>query len=194
MRAIRRAAPAALLGAWAAALCTQSATAAAATRPASTPPGHRDTAFRVHVSPRVIAPGGRVMLVASGCRGDTTVSSDLFPPVVLRPHTGADTAVVAADPRPGADHRVRFRCADGPERTVDLAVTGRHHADGPPRHGVRAGLGGSWGDFDRQQVAVGGLLLVGAFGLAWRRARRHLATDPPRTAPSPTSVHRRKGD
>jgi hypothetical protein len=174
MRAMRRAAPAALLGVAALTLTPQLPPAAAAVRADSGPLRHGDGTFKAYVTPPVIAPGGRVMLIASGCRGDTTVSSGVFATVTLRPRSGAATAVVDPDARPGAEYTVRFACADGAMRTVGLTITGAHHG-GPPQHGVQAGLGGSLAGFDLQQVAVGALLLAGAFGLALRRSRRHPA-------------------
>lgn len=185
MRAIRRAAPVALFGALALALTTPRPPAAAATHPGGAPPRHWD-AFHAHVSPTVIAPGGRVMLIVSGCRGDTTVTSGVFAPVTVHPHSGTRTAVVDWDARPGAEYQVRFSCAEGAMRTVDLTILGGqhggsppHHDGPPPHHGVQAGLGGSLGSFDLQQIAVGALLLTGAFGLAYRRSRRHPSDDPP---------------
>lgn len=191
MRAIRRAAPVALLGAVALALTAPRPPAAAAAHPGGLPPRHGDATFHAHLSPTVIAPGGRVMLIVSGCRGDTTVSSGVFAPVTVPPRSGTHTAVVDRDARPGAEYQVRFACADGAVRTIDLTVRDGHRGGPPPRHGVQAGLGGSLGSFDLQQIAVGVLLLTGALGLAYRRSRRHssaAAPSPETPSPAPHST------
>ncbi|WP_255945945.1 hypothetical protein [Streptomyces odontomachi] len=191
MRAIRRAAPVALLGAVALALTVPRPPAAAATHPDGLPPRHGDSAFRAHLSPTVIAPGGRVMLIVSGCHGDTTVSSGVFTPVTVHPRSGTRTAVVDWDARPGAEYQVRFACADGAMRTIGLTIMGGHHGGPPPQHGVQAGLGGSLASFDLQQIAVGVLLLASALGLAYRRSRRHASGDTPppdTTSPAPPTT------
>ncbi len=197
MRAIRRAISAALLGA--AALAPWAPPAAAAARFGAAAPTsastHEDGAFQAQVTPTVVAAGGQVLLTASGCRGDTTVSSGVFDTVRIRGHAGAATATVDDDARPGAEYQVRFECADGAVRTAGLTIAGGHggHGDegasqahkamGEPQHGVRAGTGGSLGGFDFQQLAVGALLLAGALGLAYRHSGRHCADAPPDAGP-----------
>ncbi|GHJ42129.1 hypothetical protein [Streptomyces sp. TS71-3] len=158
-------------------------------RPTAAPPaltGRAEERFQGLVTPAVIPAGGRVTLTALGCAGDTTVASPLFGRVTLQKHSGSGTASVSPAARPDGAQRVTFVCADGRVRTRELTVasggdrggesgSGGSGAgyDGPARHGVRAGLGGTLGAFDLQQIGVGVALLAGALALAYRRARRH---------------------
>lgn len=165
MHAIR-VASAAFLGVSALTLTAPAASAA--------PAGHDDR-FEVAVSPTTIAAGGQVTLTASGCDGDTKVSSGIFDTVKIRKHSGSATATVDWDAKQGAMYSVTFACEDGPTRTVDLTVAGgRPDPVGPPpvHHGVQAGTGGSAGGFDLQEIGLGGALIAGALGVAYRRSRR----------------------
>jgi hypothetical protein len=190
MRVIRRAVPAALLGAAALLTVTAHPPASGAARRAAGVPLRHSGAFQAHVTPTFVAPGGRVMLFASGCRGGTRVSSGIFEAVRLGPGSDVTTVAVDSDAQPGTVYPVRFGCADGAVRSVGLAVTGGHRG-GPPRHGVRAGVGGtSLGGFDLQQIAVGALLIAGALGLAYRRSRRH-PSEGPQTPGGPASCANR---
>jgi hypothetical protein len=201
MRAIRRAASAALLGTAALAPVPWALPAAAAPRPGAgsfVSAGTRgDGDFRARIAPRVIAAGGQVMLTVRGCRGETRVSSGILGTVRLGAQAPPTPVAVGRAARPGAGYEVTFRCADGRLRTVGLTVARGPGTD--PHQAVGAGTGargtaharratGRLGGFDVQQIAVGTLLLAGALALAYRRSSRHATGEP---APAePTAAHR----
>ena len=151
MRAIRVVA-AALLGVGALALTSPSAAAY----------GERDiTPYGFSVQPSTIAVGGRVSLRVDrdddGCRGPVRVSSPVFDPVTVPPHSSTATAVVDRDTRPGAVYRVTFAC-DGSSGSTSLTITGgspgpAHHPF--PSHGVHAGAGGTGSRKDEGPPANG---------------------------------------
>ncbi|MEU9984351.1 hypothetical protein [Streptomyces sp. NPDC050856] len=118
MRAIR-AVSAALLGAAALALTAP----AAAAVPSSVTSAPGDFA----ISPTTVAPGGRVVLTAPGCRGTAMASSGVFDTVTI-PARGAATAIVDWDAKRGAVYTVSFTCAGGSPGTVDLTIAGATRA------------------------------------------------------------------
>jgi len=137
--------------------------------------------FRVSVSPTTIAAGGEVTLNASGCRGDTTVSSGVFDTIVIRRHSGSATATVDRDAKRSAIYSVTFACKDGATKNVDLTIAGgrpdvpTHEPERPlepAQRGVRAGVGGSSGGLDLHEIGLGAALIAGALGFAYHWSRR----------------------
>ncbi|MBO1332045.1 hypothetical protein [Streptomyces sp. VRA16 Mangrove soil] len=137
--------------------------------------GDSNDSFQVSVSPTTIAAGGQVTLYASGCSGETTVSAGIFDSVTIGGGSGQRSAMVDWDAKQGAMYTVKFSCAGGPSRSVDLTIaSGRTDPTPPPPvpHGVKAGVGGSLGGFDLQEIALGGALIAGALGGAYYFSRR----------------------
>lgn len=167
MRAIR-VATAVLLGAGALAL---TAPTAAQAREDITP-------FGFAVEPSTIAAGGRVTLRVErgeGCRGPVRVTSGVFDPVVVPPHTSTATAAVDRGARPGAVYQVMFVC-DGASGSTSLTIAGgapgEHTPHPVPRHGAHAGGGGTVAGFDLRELGLGVLLVAGSVGTAYHLSRR----------------------
>jgi hypothetical protein len=148
--------------------------------------GHGVTPFAFTVLPSTVPAGGQVALHVNrdgDCKGPATVRSAVFDTVVIRRGLSWGTARVDLDAMPGKVYRVTFTC-DGASGSTDLTIW----ADGPghplpvpidptpvpvtPRHGVRAGAGGSIAGFDLKEIGVGAALIAGAIGAAYRFARR----------------------
>ncbi|MHC5256659.1 hypothetical protein ACYSUO_02130 [Streptomyces sp. UC4497] len=161
MHAIRAASAAAI------SLAALSLTAPAATADDS-------ESFRPSISPTTIAAGGKVTLSASGCAGKTEVSAGIFDSVTISPGEGPRTVPVDWEAKQGAAYTVTFTCDGGQPRRVDLTIaTGRPDSSpSPVPQGVKAGIGGSAGGLDVQEVALGGALIAGALGTAYVVARR----------------------
>ncbi|MER7050612.1 hypothetical protein ABT391_37975 [Streptomyces jumonjinensis] len=144
-------------------------------------------------SPSTVAPGGRVSLSASGCNTTATASSGVFEAVTIRPGTSS-VATVYADARPGAQYSVQFTC--GSQRgSFNLAIAGGSStptisstaavsapaavsatASATPE-GVRGGLGGSVGEADAGQIAIGAMLVLTATGAGVLVVRRRTAEE-----------------
>ncbi|MFF2502882.1 hypothetical protein ACFVTY_05780 [Streptomyces sp. NPDC058067] len=138
--------------------------------------------FEVSVSPSTVAAGGQVTLHASGCHGDTTVSSGVFDTTVIRRDSGSATATVDRDAKRSAVYSVTFACKHGPTKNVDLTIAaGRPDTPTreperpltPAQRGSHAGVGGTAGGFDLQKIGLGAALVAGALGSAysWQRRR-----------------------
>ncbi|MFJ6572450.1 hypothetical protein ACIQNU_34085 [Streptomyces sp. NPDC091292] len=168
---------------------------------------HDSDPFQVGAEPRTIAAGGRVMLNASGCEGDTTVTAGIFDTVTLRKDGRPAPATVDRDARQGAKYSVKFRCSGGSSRDVELTIaqgrpereeSGRDREDSgrdredhgrdrqdygrdgeyeSARHGVRAGIGGTVAGFDLQKIGLGTALITGAIGATYYLSRRRAADD-----------------
>ncbi|NEB77949.1 hypothetical protein G3I40_22415 [Streptomyces sp. SID14478] len=135
--------------------------------------------FRVSISPTTIAAGGQVTLNASGCSRQTRVSAGIFDTVTIGSGSGSRTATVDWDARQGAVYTVTFTCGRS-TRTVDLTIAGGRPVEPTPppvHHGVRAGVGGSIGGFDLQEIGIGLALITGALGTAYHLARRRTGDD-----------------
>ncbi|MGW0737924.1 hypothetical protein [Streptomyces sp. NPDC002851] len=150
--------------------------AAGALTVAVAPPAAAGGSWQVSVSPTTVAPGGKVTLSSSGCKVPTvTADSAVFDTTELNEGHSA-TAHVFPDAKPGAEYEVTFTCK-GKTKTVPLMISDRgghhptHHPTHPPHRGVKAGEGGTWDSFSPGQLALGGLLVVGALTFAVRKAR-----------------------
>ncbi|MER5769771.1 hypothetical protein [Streptomyces sp. NPDC001985] len=173
MRAIC-AASAAVLGAAALALTPPAATAA---------DGKATPLFTV--SPSTVAPGGRVSLSARGCSSTATASSGVFDAVTMGPGTSA-VATVDRDARRGALYSVQFTCGSqrgsfnlaiaGGSASPTISSTSSVSAPATPQ-GVRGGLGGSVGEVDAGNIAIGAGLVLAATGAATLLVRRRAADD-----------------
>ncbi|MER5437376.1 hypothetical protein [Streptomyces sp. NPDC002790] len=130
--------------------------------------------FRPSISPTTIAAGGTVSLSATGCEGVTEVSAEVFATVTIPPRQGPHPAKVDWDAKQGNTYPVTFICNGGKPHTAQLTIaTGRPDASpSPVPQGVKAGIGGSAGGLDLQEVALGGALIAGALGTAYVVARR----------------------
>ncbi|MGW6024186.1 hypothetical protein [Streptomyces sp. NPDC055099] len=136
------------------------------------------TSFGFRVTPSTIAAGGQVQLSVDGCEGDTKVTSGVFDDAHIPKGQNSVAAMVFPDAKPGAMYEVTFDCK-GETGTTDLTIaTGRpthhptSHPTGPVHHGVKAGVGGSFGGFDLHEIALGGALIVGTLGTAYHWTRR----------------------
>lgn len=174
MRAIS-AASAAVLGA--AALALSAPTAGAAESRAT---------LLFTASPSTVVPGGRVALSASGCDTTATASSGVFDAVTIRPGTST-SVTVDSDARAGTQYSIQFTC--GSRRgTFNLGIAGGRSsptisstvsvspAPATPQ-GVRGGLGGSVGEMDAANVAIGAGLVLAATSGAVLVVRRRTAQD-----------------
>ncbi|MER6910271.1 hypothetical protein ABT354_01155 [Streptomyces sp. NPDC000594] len=180
MRAICATSVAAALSAAALALAAPTATAAARAAGAG---GQTSPLFTV--SPSVVAPGGSVALSASGCATTATASSALFDAVTIRPGTSTRVTVSTAA-RPGTAHSVQFTC--GAQRgTFTVTVSGGTSSPtisstvtvspAATPLGVRGGLGGSVGEIDATEVAIGAALVLTALTSAGFLIRRRTPED-----------------
>ncbi|MFG2502783.1 hypothetical protein ACGFSB_31810 [Streptomyces sp. NPDC048441] len=170
MRAIR-VASAALLAATALAVTAPAASATVADDPGT---NNNITSFGFRVTPSTIAAGGQVTLSVDGCEGDTNVTSGVFDDAHIPKGQQSVTAMVFPDAKPGAMYEVTFECK-GESGTTDLTIaTGRptSHPTEPVHRGVRAGVGGSFGGLDVQEIALGGALILGTIGTAYYWTRR----------------------
>ncbi|WP_425839159.1 hypothetical protein [Streptomyces fractus] len=151
-----------------------SLTALTLTAPSAHASDSDSDSFRPSISPTTIAAGGKVTLSATGCKGDTKVSAGIFDNVTIAPGEGSRTVPVDWDAKQGAAYTVTFTCDGSQPRRVDLTIaTGRPDTSpSPVPQGVKAGIGGSAGGFDLQEVALGGALIAGALGTAYVVARR----------------------
>lgn len=136
------------------------------------------TSFGFRVTPSTIAAGGRVQLSVDGCEGNAKVTSGVFDEAHIPKGQNSVAAMVFPDAKPGAMYEVTFDCK-GEIGTTDLTIaTGRpthhptSHPTGPVHHGVKAGVGGSFGGLDLHEIALGGALIVGTIGTAYYRTRR----------------------
>jgi hypothetical protein len=169
MRAIRAASAAALLGFTA---LTLSAPAASASASASAD-DENIISFGFSVTPPSLAPGSEVTLKVTKCDETATASSEVFDTVTL--DKGQATATVDSDAQPNT-YPVTFTCGDE-DSTADLTVSGASQpthssTPAPVQNGVKAGAGGSLGDFDTAQMALGAALIAGSVGTAFHMARR----------------------
>ncbi|MFF3492277.1 hypothetical protein ACFYWS_13085 [Streptomyces sp. NPDC002795] len=130
--------------------------------------------FRPSVSPTTIAAGGKVTLSARGCDKVTRVKAAVFEKAEIYPGDGPETRTVDWDAEQGSVYQVKFRCGDQDPVMLNLTIaTGRPDSTpSPVPQGVRAGIGGSAGGLDLQEVALGGALIAGALGTAYLVARR----------------------
>lgn len=169
MRAIR-VAPVALLA-------TAGLTLMAPVAAAQTVLGGTSTSFTPTISPKSVAPGGKVTLGALGCTTQATAMSGVFDTTTI-PAGRSATATVDWDAKRGAVYEVTFRCGNV-TRTADLTIT---RVTSSPTisstaiapSGVLGGLGGSAGTMDPAEIAAGtALVLAAATGtvLALRRRR-----------------------
>ncbi|WP_415953252.1 hypothetical protein [Streptomyces sp. KLOTTS4A1] len=136
------------------------------------------TSFGFSITPSTVAAGGQVTLRADGCPSRVRVSSAVFDDVTIRPDSSA-TAVVDWDAKPGASYTVKFRCKDE-TGTTQLTIATRDNGgwrptNPPVHHGVKAGIGGSFGDLDFGEIALGAALIAGALGSALHFSRRRPA-------------------
>ncbi|MGA4838352.1 hypothetical protein [Streptomyces sp. G45] len=169
MRAIR-VASAALFTATALALTASPASAAVA--------GDEDiTSFGFRVTPSTIAAGGQVTLSVDGCEHNTKVTSGVFDDVTIPKGQSSATAMVFWDAKPGAMYEVTFTCGEESGRTDLTIATGGSGSTAHHSRGVKAGVGGSAGGFDAQQIAVGGVLIAGVLGTAYYWTRRRADGD-----------------
>ena len=171
MRAIR-VASATLLAATA--LTFTASTASAAVADDTDSNDHNITSFGFRVTPSTIAAGGQVTLSVDGCEGDATVTSGVFDDAHISKGQQSVSAMVFPDAKPGAMYEVTFKCKEE-TGTTDLTIaTGRptSHPTGPVHHGVKAGVGGSFGGLDLHEIALGGALIVGTLGTAYYWTRR----------------------
>ncbi|MEV5610730.1 hypothetical protein [Streptomyces sp. NPDC052225] len=141
-----------------------------------------DSGGSVRVSPTTIAAGGQVTVYGSGCSKDITVSSGIFDTVTIGSGSGrgSQTAIVDWDAKQGAMYSVTFSCSGSWTRTADLTIAGGRPVDPTPppvHHGVRAGVGGSLGGFDLQEIGLGAALITGALGTAYYFSRRRTGDD-----------------
>ncbi|GLF92794.1 hypothetical protein [Streptomyces yaizuensis] len=137
------------------------------------------------VSPSTVAPGGRVALSASGCDTTATASSGVFDAVTIRPGTSTRVTVDAAA-RPGAQYSVQFTCGStrgtfnlgiaGGSSSPTISSTAAVSAPATPL-GVRGGLGGSVGEVDAGEVAIGAALVLSALTAAAVLVRRRTPED-----------------
>lgn len=135
-------------------------------------------------TPSTIAPGGQVTLLVSGCAGDATASSAVFPDTVI-PKGRTATAVVDWDARRGATYLITYSCPGRPDATSQLTITGGKPtatsttrptatptptvtttatATRSPAGPARGGVGGSIGGMDTGEIAAGAALVVAATG------------------------------
>ncbi|MGW0734965.1 hypothetical protein [Streptomyces sp. NPDC002851] len=141
---------------------------------------HNITSFGFSVSPTTVAPGGQVTLKVDGCEHNATASSGVFDTVTIPKGQSSATAHVDPDAKPGARYTVTFECK-GEKGTTDLTIasggghTGGH--TGGVHKGVKAGIGGSSGDLDLGEIALGAALIAGALGSAVHWARRRPTED-----------------
>ena len=148
------------------------ALALAALSLAATPVAADDSSFNVAVSPSTIAAGGEVSLQASGCSNpeSITVTEGFFKQVSFS-SSGAGNASVDWNVQQGAVRSVTFHCGASKD-TVSVTIANGRPDSTPVPQGVKAGIGGSVGGFDLQEVALGGALIAGALGTAYVVARR----------------------
>ncbi|MFC7259434.1 hypothetical protein [Streptomyces lutosisoli] len=145
---------------------------------------HNITPFGFSVQPSTIAAGGRLSLLLKrdgGCNGTVRISSGVFDTVTIPSGRSSATATVDRDARQGAVHEVTFVC-DGVSGHTDITIgTGRSDdltpVQVPAQQGVRAGVGGSVGGFDVQEIGLGAALVGGSVGVAWYMSRRRGASD-----------------
>ncbi|MFP3986584.1 hypothetical protein U9R90_03590 [Streptomyces sp. E11-3] len=172
MRAIRTASVA-LLSAGALALGSTTASAAI------TGDTSNITSFGFSVTPSTVAAGGHVTLKADGCDKPVTVTSGVFDTVKI-PKGDTVSAKVDWDAKPGATYEITFDCK-GETGTTDLTIAaGGNHQNttgGTIHRGVKAGAGGSFGNLDIGEIALGAALIVGALGSAVYWARRRPGED-----------------
>ncbi|GGX87226.1 lipoprotein [Streptomyces minutiscleroticus] len=174
MRAIRRAASAALVGVTTLAL--SSCTVASAD-----PGGEEVTTFGYRVSPTTVDAGGEVTLFVTDCRKTARIHSDAFDTVTVPRGEAFATTDVGWDAKPGAVYEVTFRCGRETGHT-DLTVAAGHqkrplHDPGDVQHGVKAGAGGTMDGFDLRRIGLGGALVGGAIGVAYYWSRRRPSGD-----------------
>ncbi|MEV2252756.1 hypothetical protein AB0I94_19635 [Streptomyces sp. NPDC050147] len=180
MRAIR-VASAALLAATTLTLSAATASTAVADEGEGNT-GNNITSFGFRVTPSTVAAGGKVQLSVEGCQGDAKVTSGVFNDAHIPKGQQSVAALVFPDAKPGAMYEVTFDCK-GETGTTDLTIaTGRptqqptqqptSHPTGPVHHGVKAGVGGSFGGLDLHEIALGSALIVGTLGTAYHWTRR----------------------
>lgn len=142
---------------------------------AATPVAANDSSFNVTVTPSTIAAGGRVTLQASGCddpHGIIVEEEDILRHVSFS-ENGSGNADVDWNAQQGAVRSVTFLCGKKPDTVTVTIATGRPDSSpSPVPQGVKAGIGGSAGGLDVQEVALGGALIAGALGTAYVVARR----------------------
>ncbi|GGN58057.1 lipoprotein [Streptomyces albiflavescens] len=146
--------------------------------------GHNITLFGFRVQPSTISAGDRVELLLNkdgGCKGSATVSSGVFDTVTIRPGQSSATATVDRDAQPGAVYEVTFKC-DGVSDHTELTIATGRQDDATPaavsaERDVRAGVGGSVGGLDFEEIGLGTVLITGSVGGAWYMWRRRAAAD-----------------
>ncbi|MHC0430331.1 hypothetical protein ACX6XY_09085 [Streptomyces sp. O3] len=136
------------------------------------------TSFGFSVTPSTVAPGGHVRLQADGCDKPVIVTSGVFDTVKI-PKGDTVSAKVDWDAKPGATYEVTFNCK-GETGTTDLTIRAggnQQNTGGNIHRGVKAGIGGSFGNLDIGEIALGAALIVGALGSAVYWARRRPGED-----------------
>ncbi|MEU6121597.1 hypothetical protein [Streptomyces sp. NPDC047123] len=167
-----------------AALLTASALALTAPTASASYRGEENvTAFGFSIAPTTIAAGGQVTLNVDGCDGDTKVTSGVFDDTTIPKGQKSATAHVFWDAKPGAMYEVTFTCNGsnpGSDKTDLTIASGRPDNDSghhPVHKGVKAGIGGSLGGLDLQEIALGGALILGTLGAAYYKTRRRTGED-----------------
>ncbi|MFJ7074124.1 hypothetical protein [Streptomyces sp. NPDC098781] len=149
-------------------------TALAMTAPAAQAHGD-NSGFWATVRPTTVEPGRQVRLRATGCEQSVTVASGVFDTVTIPRGRTTTWATVDRHVEPGAVYEVSFYCGTF-WQSVDLTIAGgRPDRPDHPRHGVRAGAGGTLAGLDLKEIGLGAALITAALGTAYHLSRR--ATD-----------------
>ncbi|MHA5048987.1 hypothetical protein [Streptomyces sp. SD15] len=140
------------------------------------------TSFGFDVQPSTIVAGGQVRLNVEDCDSAARVSSEVFDAVTIPRGQSSAAATVDRDAKPGAVYEVTFRCGDESGHTDLTLATGRQDSEPtqvpvPVQQGVRAGAGGSVGDFDLKEIGLGAALIGASVGAAWYLSRRRTDDD-----------------
>ncbi|WP_306322844.1 MULTISPECIES: hypothetical protein [unclassified Streptomyces] len=133
-----------------------------------------DSGFQPRVTPSTIAAGGQVSVSSSSCSGETKVEAQTFDDFTLAKDEGSRSVPVHWEAKQGSVDYVTFTC-NGQSQTVKLTVAGGRPESASPSpvpQGVKAGVGGSAGGLDVQEIALGGALIAGALGAAYYVTRR----------------------
>ncbi|WP_156725123.1 hypothetical protein [Streptomyces apocyni] len=142
-------------------------------------PSGNITSFGFSVTPSTVQAGGQVKLKADGCDKPVIVTSGVFDTVTI-PKGDVVSAKVDWDAKPGASYTVTFDCK-GEKGTTDLTIAAGGNnqttTGGNIHRGVKAGIGGSFGDLNLGELALGAALIVGALGSAVYWARRRTGED-----------------
>ncbi|MGC9543836.1 hypothetical protein [Streptomyces sp. UG1] len=130
-----------------------------------------DSGFRATVLPATVAPGGQVLLLATGCEQSVTVTSGIFDTVTIPQGRTTAKATVDRDAKPGAVYEVSFYCGTF-WQSVDLTIAGgRPERSHPPQHGVQAGAGGGRAGMDTKEIGLGAALITAVLGTTYSLSR-----------------------